>query len=185
METQETAPAAPPTQASGLPSPLTAAANDEVVRLAEAAVLHARTATAASEAKTADQVARAADQAAENAALKAAIEDLKAKFETVDKMSRRDRDTARLDALRKMGLESPLSDAQILALTPDVDPRDVGAIASLEAWRQANQRLFRVSAPTPESIVEAARVDMADLDQKTGGLFSSEKLIKSLLGGGS
>lgn len=107
--------------------------------------------------------------------------------ETLDKVERfmvREKNDRRLETVKRMGLNVPLSDAQILALAPDVDPREPDGIAKIEQWRAANKGMFTQQGQTQQSIVDALKSDLEELGKKTS-LFSASKLTASIFGGGS
>jgi fructose-1,6-bisphosphatase/sedoheptulose 1,7-bisphosphatase-like protein len=106
------------------------------------------------------------------------------RFDQLERVMERDRKSALVATVRQMGFNAALSDAQILALVPDVDPREPGGVAKVEEFRQQNPSLFRSSGPTPESVIEAARVDVSQVQAKAGKLFNADALVRSLFGGG-
>lgn len=105
-------------------------------------------------------------------------------LEEVKRFMTRERNDRRLDTVKRMGLNVPLSDAQILALAPDVDPREPDGIAKIEQWRVANKVMFTQQGQTQQSVVEALKTDLEELGKKSS-LFSAGKLTASIFGGGS
>jgi hypothetical protein len=169
----------PPQAPPAAPPPI-APADAAVIQFAEGAITQAKVATDAARSER----EQAAALRAEVERLKALVPDA-AQFEEIKNFMQRDRHAARLDTLKRMGFDAPLGDAQILALAPDVDPREPDGLAKFEAFRQANPRMFRPAGPSQESITEAVRVELGqDFEKKTGGLFSADKLVKSIFGGG-
>lgn len=75
-----------------------------------------------------------------------------------DARLRRERERDRLSALRGMGALGSLTDEQLLAITPDVDPHAAGGKAELEEWRERNAGLFIMDTgpqmPTPSELME-------------------------------
>jgi hypothetical protein len=59
-----------------------------------------------------------------------------------DARLRRERERDRVSALRSMGAVGSLTDTQLLAITPDVDPHAPGGKAQLDEWRENNDGLF-------------------------------------------
>lgn len=84
--------------------------------------------------------------------------------------------------LRRMGLDSAITDAQALEVAPDVDPDDLGGVAALEVFRRANLRLFRspVDLYTPESTVAAVATDVSGYRARLGGMFNADKFIAAM-----
>jgi hypothetical protein len=104
------------------------------------------------------------------------------RFDQLERVMERDRKSALVATVRQMGFNAALSDVQILALVPDVDPREPGGVAKVEEFRQQNPSLFRSSGPTHESMIEAMRVDVSTM-AKGGKLFNADALVRSLFGG--
>lgn len=160
--------------------------------VADAGVI-ANAAEAVAQAKAAIEAQRT-QSAAEKAALEARLAALEMKpapaavapetLEEVKRFMTRERNDRRLDTVKRMGLNVPLSDAQILALAPDVDPREPDGIAKIEQWRVANKVMFTQQGQTQQSVVEALKTDLEELGKKTS-LFSASKLTASIFGGGS
>lgn len=164
----DTTPPAPPAPAPVTPAAPVSDPNAAVVAATSEAFEHMKRALAEQDRKLAEALAsRTQDPIAAQLA------------EYVE----RDKRTHRLETIRRMGVTSNLSDEQVLLLAPQVDAKDPAGVAALEAWRQANATLFTASGPTPESVVEATRQDLGDVQKKLGGLFSADKLIRSMLGG--
>jgi len=120
-----------------------ASADAAVIKSAEEAVGQALAARTAYDAQAAAAAATIAELKAQVAALSApapapAPTD---KLDAVERFMVRERHASRLDALRRMGAEGPFSDAQLLALSPDVDVKEADGLAKLEEWRKANLRL--------------------------------------------
>lgn len=68
---------------------------------------------------------------------------------------RRERDRDRVGALRAMGAIAGVSDAQLLLISPDVDPETAAGKAELDRWREDNAGLFhRPTAPRIPSAEE-------------------------------
>ena len=164
------------------PAPV-AAPDAAVLKAAEEVFAQSRAAVAASEQSRRELEAKVAALEAKLSAPAAPaapapeIDELKAYIT-------RERQTERLSAVRRMGLDVALSDEQLLAIVPDVDPRDPAGLSKLEAWRNANARMFRASGPTPESVIEAVKTQTADLSKKAGSLFQLDKAAAAILGGG-
>lgn len=99
----------------------------------------------------------------------------------------RDRGQARLAALAEMGpcKFAALTQAQILAMAPDVDPRTPDGRDKLAAWHKQNANLF-YQGPAPDPRVEAAREQaraaQAAWDRKPGALFSADRMVDSVFG---
>jgi hypothetical protein len=173
----------PPQAPPAAPPPI-APADAAVIQFAEGAVAQAKVAHTETLREREQATAQAAALRAEVERLKALVPDA-AQLEEIKHFMQRDRHAARLDVLKRMGFDAPLGDSQILALAPDVDPREPDGLAKFEAFRQANPRMFRPAGPSQESITEAVRVELGqDFEKKTGGLFSADKLVKSIFGGG-
>lgn len=163
--------------------PPTAAPDAAVLKAAEEAVARSREAVAASEQSRRELEAKYAALEAKLAAPPAPP----APAPEVDELKRyiaRERASAKIQAARQMGAVDLLSDEQLLALMPDVDPREPDGRAKLEQWRAANARMFRAPGPTPESVVEAVKVQAGDLSKKGGQLFNFDRLVASMFGGG-
>lgn len=95
---------------------------------------------------------------------------------------------ARMGELEKMGIESPrdpatgqpmLTKAQMMALVPDVDPREPNGMAALAVWKSENKHLFRV--PEDPSVTRC-RTNLNELVARSGGsqLFSVEAAMRAL-----
>lgn len=106
------------------------------------------------------------------------------------RMVERDRNDARMRHVRAMGLDNDppapgqaprLTEAQILNLIPNIDPRDPDGPAKFEEFRAKHPGMFKSKTPTQESMIEATRIE---LSAKKSGLFSGEALHKSVFGGG-
>lgn len=104
-------------------------------------------------------------------------------YDEVKRFMARERNDRRLETVRRMGLDVPLADSQILALIPDVDPREPDGLAKLEEWRKANTGLFKATGQTQQSVVEALKPQLEELGKKSG-LFDAAKLTRSVFGGG-
>jgi len=82
----------------------------------------------------------------EATALRAQAEAERERLQTLgneyDARLRRERERDRIGALRSMGAMGSLTDTQLLAITPDVDPHAPGGKAQLEEWREKNDGLF-------------------------------------------
>lgn len=94
----------------------------------------------------------------------------------------REKNAARLATVKQMGYEAPLSDAQILAIVPDVDPREPAGLAEFEKFRQANSKAFKSPGQTAQSMIEALKGPLEEMGKKTA-LFSADKLMASVFGG--
>jgi hypothetical protein len=99
---------------------------------------------------------------------------------------RRERERDRLSALRGMGAVGSLTDEQLLAITPDVDPHAPGGKAELDEWREKNAGLFIVAEgpriPSPAEMLEHLTVK-----RSASGLHDEAylaKLLRDNLGGG-
>jgi hypothetical protein len=68
----------------------------------------------------------------------------------------RERDRDRVAALRSMGAIAGVSDAQLLLISPDVDPETASGKAELDRWREDNAGLFH--RPTAPRVPTAAEV---------------------------
>jgi len=98
---------------------------------------------------------------------------------------RRERERDRISALRGMGAVVSLTDEQLLAITPDVDPHAPGGKAQLDEWRERNAGLFDVEEvpriPTPAEMIGHLTV------KRSGSGLHDEaylaKLLKDNLGG--
>lgn len=92
---------------------------------------------------------------------------------------RRERERDRISALRGMGALGSLSDDQLLAITPDVDPHAPGGKAQLDEWRERNAGLFIVregpKIPTPAEMIEKLTVR-----KSASGLYD-EKFLAQML----
>lgn len=160
------------------PAPITP--DQGVIKSAAEAVAQSHAARSTYEQKT-------RELEAELAAIKAQLSAPSSPAPELDEFKRyvaRERQSARVSAVRRMGLDVALSDEQLLAIVPDVDPREPDGLAKLEAWRTANTRMFRASGPTPESVIEAVKVTTVDLQKKAGPMFQLDKAIASIIGGG-
>ena len=136
---------------------------------------------------TAAVTAQAAAGESETARLKRELEELKAKFATLEPHTaqaqrhyEREATAARLSAIKAMGAVD-LGDENLLKLAPAVDPRDPDGRAQLEAWRTRNAHLFRAQGPTQADLVASVAPSVAKFKSS---LFSAEKLVGQLLGGG-
>lgn len=82
----------------------------------------------------------------EATALRAQAETERERLQTLgneyDARLRRERERDRVQALRSMGAVGSLTDTQLLAITPDVDPHAPGGKAQLDEWREKNDGLF-------------------------------------------
>jgi hypothetical protein len=96
----------------------------------------------------------------------------------LDAQMLRQKQTALLDTLRPSAVEG-YTDAQLLALAPDVDVSTTEGRASLENWRASNQHLFKSSGvrplPTAADMLEAM-----PMKQSRNGVFKSDLLAKML-----
>lgn len=104
-------------------------------------------------------------------------------LDEVKRFMTRERNDRRVETIRRMGLDAPLTDEEVLKLTPDVDPREPDGLAKLEAWRAANATKFRQQGQTQQSVVEALKPQLDELSKGKGGLFDSGKLMRSVFGG--
>lgn len=88
------------------------------------------------------------------------------------------RAAARTEALKEKGLDAPmLSEAQLLAIAPDVDPREPEGAAALEAWRKENSHLFRPPEDPKRKALETAL--RADQRLAANPFFSVERAMRS------
>lgn len=148
-------------------------------------------------ANAAEAVAQAKAAVAQAEAQKAALEQRLAALEAkpavlapvapegLDEVKRfmaRERNDRRIETVKRLGLNVPLSDEQILALVPDVDPREPDGIAKLDAWRSANATLFRQQGQTQQSVVDALKPQLEEIGNKQS-LFDAGKLHRSVFGG--
>tara|TARA_Y100001938_G_scaffold84999_1_gene116724 strand:- start:167 stop:802 length:636 start_codon:yes stop_codon:yes gene_type:complete len=96
-----------------------------------------------------------------------------------DTRLRRERERDRLSTLRGMGALGSLTDEQLLAITPDVDPHSPGGKAQLDEWRERNSGLFLVkegpTIPTPSEMLEKLTVRSS-----ASGLYDEKFLAKML-----
>lgn len=97
----------------------------------------------------------------------------------------RERNRDRVAALRGMGALASLTDDQLLAIAPDVDPHAPGGAAQLDEWREKNSGLFVAktgpSIPSPDEL-------LATMPQRrsASGLYDEKyfaDLMKRNLGG--
>lgn len=128
---------------------------------------------------------------AELTALKAQLAALEAKVTTPASDPTRDATAAwiakqqraeRLTAIRQMGFNAPLSDADILRIAPDVDPSTPEGSAALAAWKTERANLFAPAAQAQRDIVADLGPKLGELQKKTG-LFNVERGAKSILFG--
>lgn len=158
-----------------------AAADASVIANAAEAVAQAKAAVAQAEVQKAALEQRLAALEAKPAAPPVAAvapEDL----EEVRRFMARERNDRRLETVKRMGLAVPLSDAQILTLAPDVDPREPDGLAKIEQWRTANAGMFKQQGQTQQSVVEALKPQLEEMGKKSG-LFDAGKLTRSIFGG--
>ena len=96
-----------------------------------------------------------------------------------DTRLRRERERDRLSTLRGMGALGSLTDEQLLAITPGVDPHSPGGKAQLDEWRERNSGLFLVkegpTIPTPSEMLEKLTVRSS-----ASGLYDEKFLAKML-----
>lgn len=168
--------------AASTAAPFLAPAQADAAVVAHAAEAIAQTRQALAQADAAKAQAEASKAALEQrlAALEAKPTAPPEALDTITRYMARERNDRRLDTVRRMGLDVRLSDAQVLGMVPDVDPRDPDGLAKLEQWRGANSALFTSQGKTQKSIVDALKTDLQPLGN---GLFSTDKLIGSLFGG--
>ncbi len=105
------------------------------------------------------------------------LAELKAHFE-------REKTRARLDAIAQIGdFEMPLSEAQILAIAPKVDPRDPDGMAALREWVAQNPGIVKAKLP-PDPVVEELRAYGHALTarQPVKSPFNIDAAIKSTFG---
>jgi hypothetical protein len=155
-------------------------------------------------ANAAEAVAQAKAAVAQAEAQKAALEQRLAALEAkpavlapvapegLDEVKRfmvKTRDAKRLDTIKAMGLQTKtddgrviITDEQVLAMIPNVDPTEPDGIAKLEVFRQSNSGLFKQQGQTQQSYVEAVRPQLEELSKKSG-LFDAGKLTRSVFGG--
>ena len=97
----------------------------------------------------------------------------------------RERNRDRVAALRTMGAVGSLTDEQLLAITPDVDPHAPGGAAKLDEWREKNEGLF---APRQGPTIPSPDELLAQMPQQrsASGLYDAKyfaDLMKRNLGG--
>lgn len=155
------------------------AADAAVIASAEQAIAQARAAVAQAEAQRAALEQRLAALEAKPAPLAPVAPE---GLDEVKRYMTRERNDRRVEVVKRMGLNVPLTDEQILALAPDVDPREPEGVAKIEAWRAANAAMFRQQGQTQQSVVEALKPQLEELSQKSG-LFDAGKLTRSIFGG--
>jgi hypothetical protein len=85
----------------------------------------------------------------------------------------RERDAARIEMLRGYGLSTALNEPQVLAIAPDVDPRDPDGRAAYDAWRADNPHLFR----PPVNPLEAELAAKMPARMVNSGLFNAAALV--------
>lgn len=154
-------------------------ADAAVIANAAEAVAQAKAAVAQSEAQKAALEQRLAALEAKPAAVAPVAPE---GLEEVKRFMTRERNDRRVETVKRMGLNVPLTDEQILALTPDVDPREPEGVTKIEEWRKANAGMFRQQGQTQQSYVEAIKPQLEELGKK-GGLFDAGKLVRSVFGG--
>ena len=157
------------------------------VKAAEDALAQAKAAKATLDTQAAAAVGKEAEWAARIAALEAklATQSQAVAPEGLDEVKRfmvRERNDRRLATIRTMGLDVKLSDEQVLLLIPDVDPREADGLTKFEAWRKANDVLFKSPGQTPQSIVAAAAPRLDALAKKSE-LFSGARAAAALARG--
>lgn len=103
-------------------------------------------------------------------------------LDEVKRFMTRERNDRRVEVVKRMGLNVPLTDEQILALIPDVDPREPDGVAKLDEWRKAHAGMFKQQGQTQQSYVEALKPQLEELSKKSG-LFDAGKLTRSVFGG--
>ena len=99
---------------------------------------------------------------------------------------RRERERDRISALRGMGAVGSLTDEQLLAITPDVDPHAPGGKAQLDDWRERNAGLFIVEE-VPRIPTPAEMIGHLTVKKSASGLYDEAflaRLLKDNLGGG-
>jgi len=85
-----------------------------------------------------------------------------------------DRNTLRLEALRAAGVApGALTDAQLIAITPDCDPRTPEGQTALAGFKAANPGLFSGAA------ADAEFQALSDSLVQKGTLFSKEKILQN------
>lgn len=100
-------------------------------------------------------------------------------IEQIRRFTAANRSEARMAELERMGLEpGKLSRAQLLAIAPDVDPRDAAGAAELARWKRDNSHLFKVEE---DPKVVAARSTLTALEARAKNpMFSAAAAMKSL-----
>ena len=84
-----------------------------------------------------------------------------------------DRNTLRLEALRAAGVApGALTDAQLIAITPDVDPRTPEGATALASFKQANPGLFAAAA---DAEFQALSDSLGP--ERPGSIFSKDKIL--------
>ena len=99
---------------------------------------------------------------------------------------RRERERDRISSLRGMGAVGSLTDEQLLAITPDVDPHAPGGKAQLDDWRERNAGLFIVEE-VPRIPTPAEMIGHLTVKKSASGLYDEAflaRLLKDNLGGG-
>ena len=92
---------------------------------------------------------------------------------------RRERERDRISALRGMGALGSLSDDQLLAITPDVDPHAPGGKAQLDEWRERNAGLF-IAKEGPKIPTPAEMIEKLTVRKSASGLYD-EKFLAQML----
>jgi len=155
-------------------------ANQTAIANAEVIVNQARTALGAATAREADLTAQIAALQAKLApapatapAATAPAEPTMAELMSAFNASRSaDRNTLRLEALRAAGVApGALTDAQLIAITPDCDPRTPEGREALASFKAANPGLFSGAA------ADAEFQALSDSLVQKGTLFSKDRVL--------
>jgi len=155
------------------------AADAAVIANAAEAVAQAKAAVAQAEAQKAALEQRLAALEAKPAAVAPVAPE---GLDEVKRFMTRERNDRIVSHVRRTGLNVPLTDEQILALVPNVDPREPDGVAKIEAWRTANAGMFRQQGQTQQSVVDALKPQLEEIGNKQS-LFDAGKLHRSVFGG--
>ena len=155
--------------------------NAEVLRLAETAIAAADEAKKRFEDLSAKAVLAALvpppPTDTGDSALRAELDAMKARLmalDTIEERSKKDGLDARVAHVRAMGLAITLSDADVLKLSPEADPKTPEGRAAIEAWRGNNAGLFRSRGPSPEAVQAAQQPRIDALRAKGTRLINPE-----------
>lgn len=124
-----------------------------------------------------DEASQLADQ------LRSELEAAQRSREALDAREARAAAKERVAYLRRMGAVDNLSDDNLLALAPAVDPTTQDGRDALQAWTDQNMGLFNQRTPTQ---VEVRQSVQGGLKSSTHGVFGEElhrRVIDSIFGG--